>query len=193
MIIVLFGPPGAGKGTQAAVIQKEFNLPQLATGDMLRAAVQAQSEVGMQAKSYMDNGELVPDEVVVGIISDRISQPDCRHGFLLDGFPRTTAQAVALDRMLTNKNRRISQVISLEVDEDELLTRIVKRKKEAGEQGRSDDNPETFKKRMDGYYKQTAPVLKYYATKNLLKTLDGMQPISTVSEQIRGVIKSLTS
>lgn len=189
MIIILFGPPGAGKGTQAKILETEKRIPQLSTGDMLRAEVASGSDLGNQVKEIMQNGLLVPDEVVVSIIGERIMHQDCKPGFLLDGFPRTKAQAVALDRVLQNKGRKISHVISLEVDEDELLKRVVKRREQAGSDARADDNPETFKKRMKSYYQQTKPILNYYETKNLVSKVNGMQPVDKVTEQILAIVK----
>ena len=184
MRLILLGPPGAGKGTQAARLVEKFGIPQLSTGDMLRAAVKAGTPVGLQAKAVMDSGGLVSDEIVVGIIAGRIEEEDARKGFILDGFPRTVAQAEALDRMLAEKHMELDAVVELKVDENALLSRIEKRARETVEAGgvvRSDDNPEAFKTRLESYKAQTAPVSAYYASKGELKTVDGMQPIDVVS------------
>jgi adenylate kinase len=188
MIIVLFGPPGAGKGTQAQILEKKKGTPQLSTGDILRTEVASGSDLGKEVSEIMTKGDLVPDEVVVAIIGNRIMKPDCKPGFLLDGFPRTTAQAVALDRMLANKGRKVSNVISIEVDEEELLNRVIKRFEEAGSEARADDNPETFKKRMASYYEKTRPILDYYEKKGCVSKIDGMLEINQVTEQILKVL-----
>jgi adenylate kinase len=191
MRIILLGPPGAGKGTQAARIVERFEIPQLSTGDMLRAAVAAGTAVGLKAKAIMERGELVPDEVVVGIVADRIEAPDARNGFILDGFPRTVGQAEAFDTLLANKGLKLDAVVELKVDEAALVERIVKRAKEAearGEPVRKDDNPEVFKTRLGAYRTQTAPLSAYYRSKGALKTLDGMKSIDEVSEELFRVL-----
>ena len=187
MRLILLGPPGAGKGTQAERLVKKHSIPQLSTGDMLRAAVKAGTPVGLQAKSVMEAGHLVSDAIVVSIISDRLNEGDARNGFILDGFPRTVAQAQALDAMLEKKNMQLDGIIGLKVDEAALLARIVKRANEtqaAGGAARADDNPETFKARIDAYRVQTAPVAAYYADRGILKIIDGMAPIDEVSAAI---------
>jgi adenylate kinase len=191
MRLVLLGPPGAGKGTQSARLVEKLGIPQLSTGDMLRAAVQAATPIGLKAKSLMDAGALVPDEVVIGIVADRIEQPDAAHGFILDGFPRTVAQAQALHKMLHDKHMDLDAVIELKVDESALLQRIEKRAQETIAIGgivRADDNPEAFKIRLDAYRVQTAPVSAYYASIGELHDIDGMQPIDKVSAAIDDVL-----
>jgi adenylate kinase len=191
MRIILLGPPGAGKGTQAARIVERFGIPQLSTGDMLRAAVAAGTPVGLKAKAIMDRGELVPDEVVVGIVADRIEAPDARNGFILDGFPRTVAQAEAFDALLAKKGLKLDGVVELKVDEGALVDRIVKRAAEAqarGEPVRKDDNPEVFKTRLTAYRAQTAPLSAYYRSKGALKAVDGMKTIDEVSGDLFQVL-----
>ena len=187
MRIVLLGPPGAGKGTQAQRLIKKHGIVQLSTGDMLRTAVAAETPIGLKAKDIMARGDLVPDEVVVAIVADRIEQPDARKGFILDGFPRTVAQAEALGKMLAEKGLKLDAVIELKVDEDILLKRIENRiaqMKERGEALRADDNPESFKIRLAAYRNQTAPLVAYYRDKGALKSTDGMAPIDTVTAEI---------
>ena len=187
MRLILLGPPGAGKGTQSARIVEQHGLPQLSTGDMLRAAVAAGTPVGLKAKDVMASGGLVSDEIVVGIVADRIEEPDARGGFILDGFPRTVPQAEALDRMLAEKGIGLDAVIELKVDENALVDRIAKRVADTlarGEPVRKDDNPEAFKTRLVAYREQTAPLSEYYAKKGLLRVLDGMQPIDQVTAEI---------
>jgi adenylate kinase len=187
MRLLLLGPPGAGKGTQAARLVRKYGIPQLSTGDMLREAVRAGTPIGQRAKAVMDAGQLVSDEVVVAIVADRIEAPDCHNGFILDGFPRTLAQALALDAMLDRKDLRLDHVLELKVDEAALLGRIEKRAKETVEQGgtvRADDNPEAFRIRLEAYRQQTAPVSEHYRQTGQLVTLDGMAPIEDVSRAI---------
>ncbi|RUO98077.1 adenylate kinase [Hyphomicrobium sp.] len=191
MILMLLGPPGAGKGTQSQLISEKLGLPQLSTGDMLRAAVKAGTPVGLKAKKIMAEGGLVSDEIVIGIIADRISEPDCAKGFILDGFPRTLAQADALDGLLASKNRHIDCVIELKVDDTKLVERIETRAREtlaAGGTVRADDNAEALKTRLIAYYRETAPLIGYYYAHKLLKTVDGMAPIQEVSRQIGAVL-----
>ena len=193
MRLILLGPPGAGKGTQSARIVERLGIPQLATGDMLRAAVAAGSEVGRRAKDVMDRGELVSDEIVVGIVADRISQPDAGHGFILDGFPRTVAQAEALDAMLEIKQMRLDSVVELVVDETILVDRIAKRVAETiarGEPVRKDDNPDSLKTRLAAYRQQTAPLSDYYRRHRMLQTVDGMAPIDDVTAAISRILSA---
>jgi adenylate kinase len=190
MRLILLGPPGAGKGTQAQRLVDKHRIVQLSTGDMLRAAAKAGTPIGLKAKEIMDRGELVPDDVVVGIVADRIEQPDAKRGFILDGFPRTVPQAEALDRMLEDKGLTLDAVIELKVDDGMLLDRIDKRAGETkarGEPVRADDNPETLKRRLSAYYAQTAPLADYYARKGRLSSLDGMASI----DRVAGVIDTI--
>jgi len=189
--LVLFGPPGAGKGTQAKILTEKRGLPQLSTGDMLRAAIAAGTELGKTSKAIMDRGDLVPDEVVIGIISERYDQPDCRAGAIFDGFPRTIAQAEALDRMLAKRGLKIDMVIEIKVDDEALIRRSENRVKEmlaAGQKPREDDTPETLKNRLGVYYKNTAPLIAYYRNQGKLKTVDGMAPIPQVAAQIAALL-----
>ncbi len=187
MRLILLGPPGAGKGTQSARLMQKFGIPQLSTGDMLRAAVAAQTPIGLKAKAIMDAGGLVSDDIVVGIVAERIQQPDASHGFILDGFPRTVNQAQALDSMLADKRMDLDGVIELKVDEKVLLDRVVQRANEAkaaGKDVRADDNPDAFKTRLDAYRTLTAPVSAYYAETGRLKEIDGMAAIDSVTQAI---------
>jgi adenylate kinase len=186
--LILFGPPGAGKGTQAKVITEQRGLPQLSTGDMLRAAIAAGTELGKKSKAIMDRGELVSDTVVVGIIAERYDQPDCATGAVFDGFPRTIPQAEALDAMLAERKKKIDLVIELKVDDRILLDRVEQRIKQSGGTTRSDDTPETLKARLEVYYKNTAPLLEYYKRQGKLVSVDGMQPIAEVTRQIGAAI-----
>jgi adenylate kinase len=193
MRLILLGPPGAGKGTQAQRLVDKHGIPQLSTGDMLRAAVKAGTEVGKRAKAVMDSGELVSDEIVNQIVSERVDEPDCRKGFILDGFPRTVPQAEALTRMLAEKGQKLDAVIELKVDESALLKRMEKRvadTKAAGGQIRADDNPESFKKRLDEYRQKTAPLSAYYAGTGELRTIDGMADMDVVTAEIEGLLKA---
>jgi adenylate kinase len=187
MRLILLGPPGAGKGTQAQRLVEKYAIVQLSTGDMLRAAVKAGTPIGLKAKDIMARGDLVPDEVVVGIVSDRIEEPDAKNGFVLDGFPRTVPQADALERMLAAKRLKLDGVLELKVDEKALLDRVATRiaqMQARGEKVRPDDNPESLKTRLHAYRVQTAPLLDYYGKKGLLRSVDGMAPIDQVSQQI---------
>src|SRR6476620_12334259 len=191
MRLILLGPPGAGKGTQAQRLIAKHGIVQLSTGDMLRAAVAAGTPVGLRAKSIMDRGELVPDDVVVAIIAERIDRPDARRGFVLDGFPRTVPQSEALDRLLAERGLKLDAVIELKVDEGILLQRIEKRIADMtarGEKIRSDDNPEGLKGRLFAYREQTAPLVGHYASKGLLGRVDGMAAVDDVSAQISRIL-----
>lgn len=216
MNLILLGPPGAGKGTQAKMIEEARGLIQLSTGDMLRAAVAADTEVGRQAKDVMERGELVSDDVVISIISDRIDREDCRNGFILDGFPRTVAQAEALDKLLAEKGSSLGAVIEMKVDDELLVERVTGRYtcarcgegyhktfKRPEKEGvcdkcgsteficRNDDNEETIRSRLAAYHKQTAPLIGYYNGKGKLKSVDGMADIASVNRQIEGVLDAL--
>lgn len=184
MNIILFGPPGAGKGTQAQMLVSEFGMVQLSTGDMLRAAIAEQTELGLKAKSIMDAGQLVSDDIMIGMISERMEAPDCQNGVILDGFPRTLKQAEALDEMFANKQITLDAVIEIAVDDDALLARIENRAAETGG-SRSDDNADVLAERLKVYHANTAPVLPYYQKQNKLVKIDGMQSIEQVSGEIR--------
>jgi adenylate kinase len=187
MRLILLGPPGAGKGTQALRLVAKYGLVQLSTGDMLRAAVKAATPIGRKVKDIMECGGLCPDDVVVSIVAERIEQPDARKGFILDGFPRTVPQAAALDRMLKKRGIALDAVIELRVDEDALLERIENRiaeMKARGEPLRSDDNPEVLRQRLVAYRQQTAPLVAYYRKQNVLRTVNGMAPIPDVTAAI---------
>jgi adenylate kinase len=191
MRLILLGPPGAGKGTQAQRLVAKHGLVQLSTGDMLRAAVNAGTAVGLRAKDIMARGELVPDEIVVAIVSDRIDEPDAHKGFILDGFPRTVPQAHALDRMLKEKGLGLYAVIELKVDEGMLLDRIEKRiaeTKARGEPLRPDDNPDVLRRRLLAYRDQTAPLVAYYQLQSVLRSIDGMAPVPEVAGAIDRVL-----
>jgi len=192
MNLIFLGPPGAGKGTQAGRVETAHGLVQLSTGDMLRAAVAAGTEIGKQAKEIMERGDLVPDEVVVKIISDRIEEKDCANGFILDGFPRTTGQAEALDTMLEAKGLRLDAVIEIRVDDAILVDRIRTRIAETGG-GRADDNEETLKKRLEVYHAQTAPLIPYYESQGKLMVVDGMNAIDDVTRDIEDKIGLATA
>lgn len=190
MNIILLGPPGAGKGTQAKLLEDTRGMKQLSTGDMLRAEISAQSPLGQKVKAIMDSGALVSDEIVIEMISNRIEQPDCKNGFILDGFPRTVAQAEALDAMLAQKGRNLDAVIELSVDEGILLSRIQKRAAESAGNVRADDNEDALKKRLGVYRDQTAPIIPYYKGKGILRQVDGMAAIDDVTSQIGEILSS---
>ena len=192
MRLILLGPPGAGKGTQAQRLVERHGIVQLSTGDMLRAAANAGTPVGLKAKDIMARGELVPDEIVVAIVADRIDEPDAAKGFILDGFPRTVPQAEALDRMLADKGLKLDAVIELEVDPAILLGRVEKRIADMTARGqpvRADDNPQALTTRLDAYRAQTAPLVDYYGKKGVLKTVDGMASIPEVGQAIDRILR----
>ena len=192
MRLILLGPPGAGKGTQAARLVEKHAIPQLSTGDMLRSAVANGTEVGRKAKAIMDSGGLVSDDVVNQIVSERIDEPDAAKGFILDGYPRTVAQAEALSAMLAGKGLALDVVIELKVVEDELVKRIEKRAAEtaaAGGQVRADDNAESFRKRLEEYRAKTAPLSEYYAGQGELRTVDGMADMDAVTAEIEKILE----
>ena len=191
MKLILLGPPGAGKGTQAERIVARFGLVQLSTGDMLRAAVAAGSAVGKRAKEIMDRGELVPDAIMIEIIADRIDQADCANGFILDGFPRTIAQAEALETLLETRGTRLDSVVEISVDEEALLARIETRVMEAAG-ARADDNAATLRRRIAVYREQTAPVVAYYRRRGMLATVDGMTDKDEVTAAIVDVLAPAT-
>ena len=190
MNIILFGPPGAGKGTQAEILVRDRGMVQLSTGDMLRAAIAAGSELGKQAKVIMDAGELVSDDIMIGMIAERMEDDDCASGVILDGFPRTVAQAQALDIMFADKGISLDSVIEIAVDETALFARIEKRAAETGG-ARSDDNADVLKARLKVYHGNTAPVLPYYKDKGQLVSIDGMQTVEEVSSQIASCLDSV--
>jgi adenylate kinase len=194
MRLILLGPPGAGKGTQAARLVEQYGIVQLSTGDMLRAAVAAGTPVGLKAKDIMASGGLVPDEVVIGIISDRIEQDDAANGFILDGFPRTVPQAEALDSLLKDKKLSLNAVVELRVNESALLARVETRVAEMrarGEEPRADDNAEALAKRLAAYRAQTEPLVEYYSEKRKLLTVDGMMTIDEVTREIGRVLAAV--
>jgi adenylate kinase len=195
MRLILLGPPGAGKGTQAQRLVQKHGIVQLSTGDMLRAAVAAQTPIGLQAKDIMASGALVPDEIVIGIISDRLDQPDMKNGFILDGFPRTVPQAAALDELLKEKQIKLDAVIELRVNESALLDRVETRVAEMrarGEEVRADDTPEVLSKRLASYRSQTEPLIHYYSERRKLATVDGMMTIEHVTGEINRILSAVT-
>ncbi len=215
MNLILLGPPGSGKGTQAKLIVEKYGIPQISTGDMLREAVAKGTELGKEAKKYMDAGQLVPDEVVIGIVKERLQQPDCEKGFILDGFPRTIAQAEALDKILEEMGKKIDAVINIQVPEEEVVKRIVNRRtckncgavyhliynppkednkcdKCGGElYQRDDDKEETVRKRYKVYKEQTEPLVEYYAKKGILYNIDGTKSIEEVFAEIDSILQKL--
>jgi len=214
MNLILLGPPGAGKGTQAKILIKKYGIPQISTGDILRAAVKEKTPMGVKAKTYMDSGVLVPDDVVVGIVAERLAKQDCAKGYILDGFPRTVAQADALTAMLRNNGTGIDHVVAITVDNEELLKRITGRRtckgcgagyhllydppnqagvcnECAGElYQRDDDREDTMRRRLEVYEEQTSPLIAYYAERKLLRTIDGMGDIEEIQQKLIGIIES---
>jgi adenylate kinase len=184
--LVLFGPPGAGKGTQAKILQEKRGLPQLSTGDMLRAAIAAGSELGRKVEAILAKGDLVSDEIVIGIIAERLDKPDAKGGAVFDGFPRTIAQADALDKLLAGRGQKIDRVIELKVDDKILLDRVKQRIAQG--MSRPDDNPETLKNRLEVYYKNTAPLIDYYTRQGKVTSVDGMAPIGDVTKAIAAAL-----
>ncbi len=189
MKIILFGPPGAGKGTQAKFLIEKYNIVQISTGDMLRDSVSKGSDLGKQVKSVMDKGELVSDKLIMSLISERIDNEDCSNGFILDGFPRTIAQAVALDELLKNKNILINHVIQIDVNENLLLERIKKRASD-NQNIRDDDNSKILENRIVVYNEQTMPVLRHYDDLNMLKKVNGMLSVEAVSQEILNILEN---
>lgn len=213
MILILIGPPGAGKGTQARVIENAFGIVQLSTGALLRAAIESGSELGRKAKKVVENGELMPDDVMVSIVSDRVDEPDCRNGFILDGFPRTVAQAEALDEMLAGKGLKLDHVVEIGIEDDLLVDRLTGRfecatcgegyndkfKKTAADGvcdkcggtefiRRADDTEEKIRTRLAIYHEQTRPILPYYRERGILKSVDGAKDLDDVTQQLRGML-----
>ena len=206
MNIVLLGAPGAGKGTQAAKLVEEFATPHISTGDILRAAVKNQTELGKKAKGYMDAGDLVPDSLIIDLMDERLREPDCEKGFILDGFPRTTAQAVALDDMLARLERPLDAALLVDVDPEVIIKRLTERRccKECGYIGTAadatcpkcdgemyqsdDDNEATVRNRLDVYAKSTSPLIDYYKGKGLLKSVDGDRPVDTVYVDVKALL-----
>ncbi len=184
MRLILLGPPGVGKGTQAKILVEELAIPQLSTGDILRSAIANKTPLGVQAKAIVDRGDLVSDDIVNGIVSERIDSEDCAKGFILDGFPRTIAQADALGAMLESKGLKLNGVVEITADADTLVARVAKRASESGG-ARADDNAEVIRKRLEVYRELTEPLVAYYRARGLLKTVDGMAPVTEVTAAIR--------
>ncbi|HVX71963.1 MAG TPA: adenylate kinase [Devosia sp.] len=184
MRLILLGPPGVGKGTQAKILVEQLRIPQLSTGDILRQAIANRTPLGVEAKAIVDRGDLVSDEIVNGIVSERIDQPDCANGFILDGFPRTIPQADALGAMLEEKGLKLDAVIEITADADTLVARVANRAKETGG-ARADDDAQVIRKRLDVYRELTEPLVAYYKGKGMLKTVDGMRPVDEVTAAIR--------
>ncbi len=189
MRLILLGPPGAGKGTQAKALIEAYGIPQLSTGDILRTAIANKTPMGLMAKEIMDRGDLVSDDVVNGIVSERLDKDDCKPGFILDGFPRTTPQAEALDGMLAAKGLKLDAVVAITADPETLVARVANRAKETGG-ARADDSAEVIRKRLEVYRELTEPLVSYYRGKGLLKTVDGMVPVDEVTAGIRRALNA---
>ncbi|WP_375450441.1 adenylate kinase [uncultured Devosia sp.] len=187
MRLILLGPPGAGKGTQAKILVEAYGIPQLSTGDILRSAIADKTPLGLEAKAVMDRGDLVSNDIVNGIVSDRLDAADCGNGFILDGFPRTIVQAEALDDMLEQKGMKLNAVIEMTADAEVLVARVINRAKESN---RPDDHPDVIRKRLEVYNRDTAPLVDYYRRQGLVKTVDGMAPIEEVTATIRAAIEN---
>jgi adenylate kinase len=187
MNLIFMGPPGAGKGTQAKILIERFGIPQISTGDILRAAIKAGTRLGEEAKKYMDAGELVPDSVVIGIVEERIKEPDCAKGFLLDGFPRTVLQAEALESMLAKMGRKIDHAVNLSVPDEEVIKRLLDR---AVKEGRSDDTEPVIRNRIKTYNDQTRPLIDFYRNRGILKEVDGLGELSVITERILAALKT---
>ena len=188
MRLLFMGPPGAGKGTQAAFIVQKYDIPQISTGDILRDAVEKKTEMGIKAHNFMNAGQLVPDDVVIGIVHDRLQESDVQKGYILDGFPRTAAQANALKNMLSQMKQDLDMAINLEVPSDELTQRLLKR---AQEQGRSDDTIDVIRKRLETYQQQTLPLINYYENEGLLQTLEGTGSVSDITKRIVAILEKI--
>ncbi|HRP68050.1 MAG TPA: adenylate kinase [Turneriella sp.] len=185
MQLIFLGPPGAGKGTQAKIFLERAGIVQISTGDILRAAVAKGTELGLQAKGFMDKGELVPDSIVIGIIEQRIQEDDCKKGFILDGFPRTIEQAKALDEILTKQSIQLEHVINFNVPDEELVKRLLGR---ATAEGRSDDNPESIKNRLQVFKDKTQPLIRYYEEKKILRHIDGVGSTTEIADRVKIVV-----
>jgi len=193
MRLILLGPPGAGKGTQAKVLVDTYGIPQLSTGDILRNAIANKTPLGLAAKEVMDRGDLVSDEIVNGIVSERLDAADCKNGFVLDGFPRTIPQAEALDKMLAEKGMHLNAVVEIKAEPETLIARIINRARESAAatgQTRADDNEDVLRNRLNVYREQTAPLVEFYRGKGLLKTVDGMAPVEEVTSSIRLAVEN---
>ncbi len=184
MNVILLGAPGAGKGTQAKMLQERFKIPQISTGDMLRAAKGAKTPLGLEADKYMKTGKLVPDEIVVGLIEERLAQPECKNGFILDGFPRTASQAEALQKMLERHGKKIDAAINLHVPEEELIKRLLGRKRE-------DDNEKTIRNRLKVYQDQTAPLVEFYRNRDSFREIKGLGSIEEIFQNLEKIVSSL--
>jgi adenylate kinase len=185
MNVVLLGPPGAGKGTQGAIISQQHGIPRIATGDLLRDAVKAGSPLGMRSKAYMDQGKLVPDDIILGLIEEKLESREAQHGVIMDGFPRTIAQAKAVDRLLSSRGARVEYVLAFDVAEEELVRRMAGR---AGTEGRSDDTPETIRRRLDVFRKTTEPLIAYYRQRDIVTHVEATGSIDQIAARVEEVL-----